>query len=56
MTAKKSRILHKVMKSHGFRKFTITQMKKAQLDFSDREYLVGHKGSPGLDVNYNTHS
>ncbi|MGC1134459.1 MAG: hypothetical protein WA941_16645 [Nitrososphaeraceae archaeon] len=46
------RNLHNVMCSHGFRKFTITQMKKAQLDFSDREYLVGHKGSRGLDVNY----
>ncbi|MGH9986335.1 MAG: hypothetical protein ACRD8W_20525 [Nitrososphaeraceae archaeon] len=30
----------------------ITQMKKAQLDFSDREYLVGHKVSRGLDINY----
>ena len=48
----KNRNLHEIMRSHGFRKFTITQMKKAQLDFSDREYLVGHKGSRGLDVNY----
>lgn len=40
------------MKSHGFRKVTITQMKKAQLDFSDREYLVGLKVSQGLDINY----
>ncbi|MGH9979864.1 MAG: hypothetical protein ACRD8Z_29090 [Nitrososphaeraceae archaeon] len=45
-------VLHNVMKSHGFRKFTITQMKLAKVDFSDREYLVGHKGSRGLDVNY----
>jgi integrase len=48
----KNRNLHEIMRSHGFRKFTITQMKKAQLDFSDREYLAGHKGSRGLDVNY----
>jgi hypothetical protein len=27
-------------------------MKKAKVDFSDREYLVGHKVSRGLDVNY----
>jgi integrase len=47
----KNRNLHEIMRSHGFRKFTITQMKKTQLDFSDREYLVGHKGSRGLDVN-----
>lgn len=45
-------VLHNVMKSHGFRKFTITQMKLAKVDFSDREYLVGHKGSRGLDINY----
>jgi integrase len=51
-TAKKDRYLHRVMKSHGLRKFTITQMKKAQMDFSDREYLVGHKVSRGLDINY----
>jgi integrase len=41
-----------VMRSHGFRKFAITQMKKAQVDFSDREYLVGHRASLGLDYNY----
>jgi len=41
-----------VMQSHGFRKFAITMMKKAKVDFSDREYLVGHKHSRGLDVNY----
>ena len=43
---------HKVMLTHGFRKFAITMMKKARVDFSDREYLVGHKHSRGLDVNY----
>ena len=47
-----NRELHKVMKTHGIRKFTITQMKKAQLDYSDREFLVGHKVSRGLDNNY----
>lgn len=41
-----------IMSCHGIRKFTITQMKKAKLDFSDREFLVGHKQSRGLDVNY----
>ena len=40
------------MRSHGFRKFAITQMKKAKVDFSDREYLVGHRASLGLDFNY----
>jgi hypothetical protein len=42
----------KVMRSHGFRKFAITQMIKAKVDYSAREYLVGHKHSRGLDVNY----
>jgi len=41
-----------VMMSHGFRKYAITMMKKAKVDFSDREYLVGHRISRGLDVNY----
>jgi hypothetical protein len=31
------------MRSNGFRKFAITAMKKAKVDFSDREYLVGPK-------------
>jgi hypothetical protein len=39
-------------RTNGFRKFAITAMKKADVDFSDREYLVGHKVSRGLDVNY----
>jgi integrase len=38
--------------THGFRKFAITQMKLAKVDFSDREYLVGHKVSRGRDVEY----
>ena len=41
-----------VMRSHGFRKFAITMMKKAKVDYSDREFLVGHRYSRGLDVNY----
>lgn len=41
-----------VMRSHGFRKFAITMMKKARVDYSDREFLVGHRYSRGLDVNY----
>lgn len=48
----KNRELNDVMASHGFRKFCITQMKKAKVDFNDREALVGHKQSRGLDVNY----
>jgi hypothetical protein len=40
------------MESHGLRKFCITQMKNAKVDFNDREYLVDHKHSRGLDVNY----
>lgn len=41
-----------VARSHGLRKFAITQMIKAKLDYSAREYLVGHKTYRGLDVNY----
>ncbi len=51
-TRKEERKLHPVMRSHGFRKFAITQMIKAKLDFSTREFLVGHRCSRGLDVNY----
>jgi integrase len=46
------RELFEIMASHGLRKFCITQMKKAKVDFNDREVLVGHKQSRGLDVNY----
>jgi len=41
-----------VARSHGFRKFAITQMIKAKVDYGTREYLVGHRVSRGLDVNY----
>jgi integrase len=41
-----------VMLTHGCRKFAITMMKKAKVDFSDREFLVGHRHSRGLDVRY----
>jgi hypothetical protein len=41
-----------VMMSHGLRKNVITLMKKAKVEYSDREYLIGHKRSRGLDVNY----
>ncbi|MGA7370332.1 MAG: hypothetical protein WBX01_14485 [Nitrososphaeraceae archaeon] len=44
------------MLSHGFRKFNTTQLNKACVDFSNREYLVGHKHSRGLDVNYDRSS
>ena len=36
-----NRELNEVMASHGLRKFCITQMKKAMVDFNDREALVG---------------
>jgi integrase len=51
-TAREHRYLHPVMRSHGLRKFSITQMKKAKVDFNDREALVGHRRSRGLDLNY----
>ncbi len=41
-----------VARSHGFRKFAITQMIKSKIDYGTREYLVGHRVSRGLDVNY----
>jgi len=41
-----------VMRSHGFRKRYVTIMKNCKVDYSDREYLVGHKRSRGLDINY----
>ena len=41
-----------IMRSHGFRKFFITQMIKAKVDYNTREFLVGHKVARGLDYNY----
>lgn len=41
-----------VMPSHGMRKFTVSMMIKAKLDYDAREYLVGHKASRGLGQNY----
>lgn len=41
-----------VIRSHGLRKRCVTIMKNCGVDFSDREYLVGHKHSRGLDVSY----
>jgi hypothetical protein len=40
------------MLTHGFRKFAVTMMKKAKIDWSDRESLIGHRHSRGLDVQY----
>jgi integrase len=40
-----------VMRSHGFRKFFITQCDKANLNFTVREYLSGHK-LPNMYANY----
>lgn len=51
-TKKQDRHIHDVMRSHGFRKFAITQMVKSKIDYNVREYLVGHRHSLGLDVNY----
>jgi hypothetical protein len=41
-----------VLRSHGFRKFAMTMMNDANVNFSIREYLVGHRQSRGLDNNY----
>jgi hypothetical protein len=41
-----------VATTHGLRKHAVTMMKLAKVDFSDREYLVGHKVSRGRDVEY----
>jgi integrase len=41
-----------VMRSHGLRKFYVSQCIKAGMDYNAREYLVGHKHSRGLDVHY----
>jgi integrase len=51
--ASKSRYQSKrdVMRSHGFRKFFITQCDKANINFTVREYLSGHK-LPNMDANY----
>ena len=44
--------LHEIMASHGFRKFCITQMVKARLEYNVREFLVGHRRTTGLDRHY----
>jgi integrase len=44
--------VNKVKQSHGFRKFAVSMMIKAKVDYSSREYLVGHRHSRGLDVSY----
>jgi integrase len=44
-------LLQPVQRCHGFRKFAITQMIKAKLDFDARQYLVGHRNR-GLDEHY----
>jgi integrase len=50
---KRSRMRSKnVKQSHGFRKFAVTQMVKAKVDFDSAEYLVGHKTSRGIRVHY----
>ena len=49
---KKKRELHEVMASHGFRKFCVTQMVKARLEYNIREFLVGHRRTTGLDRHF----
>ena len=41
-----------VRRCHGFRKFAITMMIRAKVDYNTREYIVGHKHSRGYDFNY----
>ena len=41
-----------LMMSHGIRKWTISSMISAKLEYTAREKLVGHKKSIGLDQNY----
>jgi hypothetical protein len=41
-----------VMTSHGFRKFFITECDKANISYTVREFLSGHK-LPNLDSRYN---
>jgi site-specific recombinase XerD len=43
---------HRVMKNNGFRKYALSKMRQAKVDFSDREFLIGHKKSRALEVNY----
>lgn len=38
--------------THGYRKFCITNMIRAKVEFGARESLVGHKTSRGLDASY----
>jgi integrase len=38
--------------THGFRKFCVTNMIRARVEFGARESLVGHKSSRGLDTSY----
>ena len=45
------RVRKDVARFHCFRKYCVTNMKNASLDFSGREYLVRHKKSRGLDIN-----
>lgn len=41
-----------IMLSHGLRKFCLTKMKKAGIDFSDRHSLLGHKSNVSNDLHY----
>lgn len=48
---KKKKNKRDVMTSHGFRKFFITQCDNAEMNFTDREYLSGHR-LPNQDRHY----
>ena len=41
-----------VAMTHGLRKFAISQMIKAKVDYEVREYVSGHRHSRGLDTSY----
>jgi integrase len=41
-----------IMRSHGFRKFFFTAMKKAKIQDDDIHALVGHRAIRGLNINY----
>jgi integrase len=43
---------HKNMLDHAFRKFAITQMINAGVEYDTREFLTGHKTTRGLDNSY----
>jgi integrase len=49
---KRSGKVANVKQSHGMRKFAVSMMIKAKVDFDAAEYMVGHKTSRGIRVHY----